>query len=842
MITPNQLRDKFRQFFLSRKHAEIPSASLIPASDDPTVLFTTAGMQPLVPNLMGAPHPKGTRLFDTQKSFRTPDIDEVGDDTHHTFFEMLGNWSLGDYFKEEAIELAYDFFVTELGLDPKRFAITIFQGDDDAPKDEEAKRLWMRHGITEEQIYEFDKEDNFWGPAGTVGPCGPCSEIHYDRGPEYGEDFGPNVDENQRYVEIWNLVFMEYNKKEDGSYEKLEQKNVDTGVGFERLLAVLNQQDSAFDTPLFDKILGVISKITGKTYAEEKRRFRIVADHVRGSTFLIADGVLPSNEGRGYVLRRLLRRAIREGRLMGISDLFLTKVAEAVITDYAEHYSELKERKKTIFQTMNLEEEQFRKTLQNGERMLLELESKGAKEIDGKTAFALFDTYGFPFDLTKDFALEHRMTVDEKGYEQEMDTQKKRSKEGAKGMFARDTALQMFTKLSPSIFLGYNTWEYRSKVTNVASSEGKTFFVLSETPFYAESGGQIGDSGVLIGKHGTAQIIDCQKVGEGVFVHIVNKVEGEIKEGEVVEAKINIGRRFQIRRHHSVAHLFLAAAQQVLGGEIHQAGSHVNEHRMRIDFTFPRALHMEEIEAIESQMQQAIAASLDVVTEEKSLEQAKKEGAEATFGEKYGEEVRTVRMGEVSYELCGGTHVENTAEIGSVKILSESGVSAGVRRVEVVASASAQALLDEEHALLREVAELLKAPKPELTTKIKSLQAELKLQRQEIGDLQTQLASLQAARWAEEAIEKDGKRIFIKLQQEDELLQTLAKSLVANGVDIVVLLGKGGQFVIATKGPEARQTLQKLTTAFGGGGGGSETFARGGGMQARNVEAVMKEL
>ena len=452
---PDVLRQKFRDFFVGRTHAEVRSASLIPASDDPTVLLTTAGMQPLVPHFLGTPHPKGKRIFDTQKCFRTPDIDEVGDDTHHTFFEMLGNWSLGDYFKEEAIDLAYDFFVNELGLDPKRFAITIFKGDDDAPKDIEAKNYWLtKEGIDEHQIYEFDKADNFWGPAGTTGPCGPCSEIHYDRGLEYGNDLGPNVDHNQRYVEIWNLVFMEFNKNEDGSYSKLAQQNVDTGVGFERLVAVLQKQDSAFDTEIFADIIAKISEISGKHYQAEKRAFRIIADHVRGATFLIADGVTFSNEGRGYVLRRIVRRAVREGRLLGIKQGFLAIIAQVIIKQYQNEYPELTEGCDHIIAMLTIEEENFSQTLSKGEQRLEELLEKN-KTITGKDAFTLFDTYGFPFDLTKDFVLEHGIEIDQDEFASEMKAQQERSKAGAAKKFEQENFTAAFAQGGETNFIGY---------------------------------------------------------------------------------------------------------------------------------------------------------------------------------------------------------------------------------------------------------------------------------------------------------------------------------------------------------------------------------------------------
>jgi alanyl-tRNA synthetase len=841
---PNELRRRFREFFIKRNHAEIPSSSLVPSADDPTVLFTTAGMQPLVPNLLGAPHPKGKRLFDTQKSFRTPDIDEVGDDTHLTFFEMLGNWSLGDYFKEEAIELAYDFFVDELGLDPKRFAITIFEGDADAPRDDEAEAIWLsKPGITKEQIFEFDKKDNFWGPAGKTGPCGPCSEIHYDRGEAYGENFGPNCDDNQRFVEIWNLVFMEFDKKEDGSYEKLAQKNVDTGVGFERLVSVLQQKDSPFDTELFEAIINKIEEITGKKYVDEKRAFRIIADHVRGATFCIADGVTPGNEGRNYVLRRLIRRAVRSAKQLGVTDTFLTKVSEVVIAQYKEFYPELDEHKPTIMSVLTLEEQNFRKTLERGEKMLNELSKNGKKNISGTDAFKLFDTFGFPVDLTKDFAEEHGIEVDEAGFEAEMQAQQARSRSGAAASFERDNAVQQFANLEASHFVGYSEESAKATVLGLMQSGDKAFVVLSTTPFYAESGGQVGDSGEIVAANGKLLVEDCQKTASGVFIHS-GTLEGEMSEGDAVLATIDGKRRGQIMRHHSLAHLFLNAAQKVLGKDIHQAGSHVNEHRMRIDVTFPRAIKHEEIAKIEQLMATAIAAAVDTEIAEKSLTEAKAEGVEATFGEKYGETVRTVRMGDFSYELCGGTHVPNIGIIGAVKIVSESGVSAGVRRIEAVCGLATQELLQSQFTELRSIAEKLKVPQSEMQNRLDVLFKERKELTNINGQLQKKLAVFEADELAEKAVIINNLKTVTLLERDADAktIGQLARTITAKDVDVVIIQNKQGNVAIATSMKKnASELFKGITEQFGGGGGGSANFASGGGVQPLS-ENVAEEM
>ena len=846
---PDILRKKFRDFFNNRNHVEIPSGSLVPSSDDPTVLFTTAGMQPLVPNLMGAPHAKGNRLFDTQKCFRANDIEEVGDDTHHTFFEMLGNWSLGDYFKQEAIDLAYDFFVQELKLDPNRFAITIFQGDTDAPKDEEAKKLWLaKEGISEKQIYEFDKTDNFWGPAGATGPCGPCSEIHYDRGEEYGEDLGPNVDDNQRYVEIWNLVFMEYSKTESGGYEKLEQKNVDTGAGFERLLAILNKKDSAFDTPLFTEILQKISDISGKTYQQKKRAFRIISDHLRASVFTISDGVSPGNEGRNYVLRNILRRAIRQGKQIGITAPFIQEVAGIVIDQYQEQYPELLERKKTILQTMRVEEEGFQKTLKNGEKKLEEMISESSEKVlSGEDSFRLFDTYGFPLDLTKDIVAEAGMTVDEPGFEKAMKQQRERSKNAGSEKFERNAAIAHFAQTTATEFCGDTNQEKTtsSEILEIFTEGGVVVVATKKSPFYAEGGGQVGDTGAIVGKSGTLYVSDTQKTASGVFLH-QGSLEGGFKKGDKVKLSIDEDRRKDITRHHSLAHLFLMAAQKVLGAEVHQAGSHVDGRRMRFDFTFPRALDPREIIAIEQGISQAVFAMLPVTIAQKPIAEAKAEGVEAMFGEKYGDIVRTVKMGEVSYELCGGTHIQNTVEIGAVKFLSESGVAAGVRRVEVVCGRAAEKYLQEQCAHLQQISKKLKSGENQILDRLETMMKHEKEQKQVVVTLQKKMAELEAASWESSAREVLGKKVLVKIgvSLDAKSLSSAVNALSQKGIDRILLTNMQGNFALFDASGEAKDFFEVLKKSFGGGGGGRETMVSGGGMQIEiaSEEEVWKIL
>jgi alanyl-tRNA synthetase len=843
----NVLREKFRTFFQKKNHVEVKSASLIPDSDDPTVLFTTAGMQPFVPNLMGAPHPKGNRIFNTQKCFRTPDIDEVGDDTHHTFFEMLGNWSFGDYFKKEAIDFAYDFFVKELGLDPSRFAVTIFQGDSDAPRDDEAEAFWLaKPGISQKQIFTFGKADNFWGPAGKTGPCGPCSEIHYDRGEQYGADVGPNSDENQRYVEIWNLVFMEFDKKEDGSYQKLQQKNVDTGVGFERLLAVLQKKDSAFDTELFREILKKISEVSGKQYQNEKRSFRIIADHIRGATFLISDGVTPGNEGKKYVLRRLIRRSIREGRKLGLSKNFTKDVSKTVILEYSKLYPELSENVHTILSILDIEEENFRKTLERGEKMLEEMvEKKEGQTISGDEAFRLFDTYGFPLDLTKDFAMEHGFSLDEEGFQRAMEKQKSQSRQKSGDAFERNQNAQERSQLPATVFVGYSQMQSESEIVGLFSEkQQKSSLVLDKTPFYAESGGQVGDSGVIEGESGKMVVEDCQKTATGVFVHY-GTVSGTFHRGEKVTAEIDVKKRAKVTCHHSFAHLFLGAAQKVLGSDVHQAGSHTDEHRMRFDFTFPRAVKPEEMKSIERHIMDIVLASAPVTTEEMSLQEAKTAGVEATFGEKYGDWVRTVRMGDFSFELCGGTHVENTSQIGALKIISESGISAGVRRVEGVCSETAQRLFDKRCKEMQDISKVLKVPESEVLHRLESLFADRKEMNNKMGILEKKLAEYIADEQVRSFESLSGKNVSIitDFSGDQEMSGKCVRSIIQKGGDIALLFLPSGAFFVATSQQvSAKEVLHKVVKHFGGGGGGSEVFASGGGVKEVTKEEILHLL
>lgn len=844
-MNSQELREKFRDFFTKNTHKEVKSASLIPNSDDKTVLFITAGMQPFIPNLLGSPHPKGNRIFSIQKSFRTPDIDEVGDDTHHTFFEMLGNWSFGDYFKKEAIDMAYDFFVNYLKLDPKKLYITVFKGNNNISADEESKQIWLtKDGIEENQIYYFGEKDNFWGPAGKVGPCGPCSEIHYDRGEEYGEFLGPNSDENQRCVEIWNLVFMEYNKDENGNLEKLKQKNVDTGVGFERLLSVLQNKNSSYETDLFTDIINKIEKISNTKYENNKKSFRIIADHVKAATFCLADGVTVSNEGRGYILRRLIRRAFREAKKLNINmENVLSYIAEVVIKKYQDEYSELLENK-SIKNLLDIEENNFKQTLKKGENMMQKiLEEK--KHINGKDAFLLFDTFGFPLDITKDLLKEKNISFNEENlqseFKEEMKLQQERSRKGSGNNFKRENTVLYFNDLPKTEFLGYEKSEVKAKILNFKIEKNNILIALDKTCFYAESGGQVGDQGIIKINNQEIEIYDCKKISSGVFIHY-GKLDNEIKleKNQEVLTKINTHHRNQVARNHSLAHLFLSVAKKILQNDgITQAGSLINFNETRFDFTFDRNLYKEEIGAIEKELSRIVNQNIKSVVKYKSIEDAKKSGAIANFEEKYGDTVRTIKFGEYSYELCGGTHVKNTSEIGSVKIISEAGISAGVRRVKIICGVNSQKFLMEQNEKISQISEILKTP--EIIERIKKIISEKKDLETKINFLNNQIASFEVDNIFNKVFILNNQKVILE-EIKNSSMQLFVKKLLKKECDLVILINEKNIIIGCKNHLNAKDILNKINEKFGSKGGGNQEFARGGGLKIESIEEIKNFL
>jgi alanyl-tRNA synthetase len=904
-FTSKQLRKKYLDFFKSQNHEEVASSSTIPDENDQTVLFTTAGMQQFVPNLMGKPHPQGTKLISVQKCVRTVDIDDVGDNRHLTFFEMLGNWSLGDYFKEEAIEWSYKFLIDELKIDKEKLWVTVYGGDETIPFDEEAAKIWEKWGIPRERIVGIgaptDPEkrrrkgrgDNFWGPAGPTGPCGPSTEMFIWLGegqPVPGQT--PETDEDN-FIEVWNDVFMEFNMDENKEVTPLAQKNVDTGMGLERLTMIMQNKTTVFETDVYDGIIAEIEKISGKKYPPYSgdldennpitRAFRVIADHVRCSAHLIADGVAPSNEGRGYVLRRLLRRAVRYGKNLGIQS-FLEKIAAVYIAEYSEFYGELSDRKNVITDALKIEEENFLRTLEKGEKKLEEMMKgfpqklskgiekfekgvgkvvEGIKKVDrflnggfsGKDAFLLSDTYGFPKDLTRELAQEKGFEIDEEQFnaefEEELKAQRERSRANA-NFERKGQENEVFDDLPATKFVGDTgqNLEIEAKILKfVDDGEGKMRVAFEQTPFYAESGGQVGDRGTIQVGEKIGKIVDTKKLPNGVFVHYISAPEcvncqclKMDMSGKVAKISVDKNLRDRTTRHHSAAHLLQSALMEVLGDHIEQAGSLVDENRTRFDFSHPKAMSAKEIRAVEQKISEYVTASYAVEVKEMTMDEAKAAGAIALFSEKYGDTVRTVKMGEPSFELCGGTHITNTSEIGGVKIISESSVASGIRRIEMVVGQAAQEFFLEKNAILEKVSEKLKTPSSRLEERVEKLTTDLKISEKTVQDLEAKLLGYEAEEFLVRASETNGKKIICEPVPEHDLKKVagMARALSAKGIDIVAMFTEDGGVAIATQkgGVDAREIFAKVKEFAGGNGGGSPFFVQGKGVELENFGEI----
>lgn len=725
----NDLREAYLKFFESKGCLRKKSYSLVPQNDN-SLLLIVAGMAPLKPYFTGQEVPPRTRMTTCQKCIRTGDIENVGKTARHgTYFEMLGNFSFGDYFKEEAISWAWEFCVDVLKLPTERLYVSVYENDD------EAEKIWHEKiGVPMDHIFRMGKEDNFW-EAGTDGPCGPCSEIYFDRGEEYGCGkpgctVGCDCD---RYMEFWNLVFTQFERHEDGTYTPLAQKNIDTGMGLERLAAMMQGVDSIFDVDTVKAIRDHICRIAGCTYGEDYKKdvsVRVITDHIRAVTFLASDGVLPSNEGAGYVMRRLVRRAVRHGKLLGINGLFLKDIVKTVVDCNKCEYNELEEKYDYIVKVLTNEEMNFNRTIDRGMKLLedyiADLTEKGENVLSGEDCFKLSDTHGFPIDLTREILEEKGMTVDEEGYYKCMEVQRTTAREargGSKYMGADETVFHRIDKEFTSEFLGYDTTEADSTVDFVANDEelimraeaGQTAYIVSKaTPFYAESGGQVGDTGTIVTLTGKAEVTDTQKVVGGKIAHTVKITEGYIEAGQTAHFSVDAERRMAIARNHTAAHLLQAALRQVLGEHVHQKGQLVNADRVRFDFSHFEAISPEELAEIEALVNDKILSCMDVKTQVLPIEEAQKLGAMALFGEKYGETVRVVSMGDFSMEFCGGTHLKNTSQAGLFKIISEGSVASGVRRIEAVTGTGVLALLNEINNRVAQAAKLLKLNDPAL--------------------------------------------------------------------------------------------------------------------------------
>ena len=855
MLKGNEIRQLYLDFFKNKhQHTVVESSSLVP--DNPTVLLTTAGMLQFLPIFLGivkSPYDPA-RATSCQKCARAggkdSDIENVGrTPRHHTFFEMLGNFSFGDYYKKEIIPWAWDFVTNVLKLDKDRLWITIFETDD------EAYDIWRSVGVAPDRIKRKGKKDNFWGPPGASGSCGPCSEIHYDLGEQFkcSEDCGIDTCECDRWVEIWNLVFTELYQDEEGNQSPLESKNVDTGMGLERIAMVCQGVTSTFETDLLRPILDKVVEMSGVEYKKSEKTdvsLRIITDHARCVTFLINDGVIPGNEGRSYVLRMILRRALRHGKILGMELPFLHKLVDVVIENYGEAYPDLVKNKAKIVDTILKEEERFNKTLDRGYKLLNEfIDNK--KDIDGENAFKLYDTYGFPFELTKEIAEENGLKADEEGFKVAMKEQKDRAKAATQKISVTGDIkyAKVEEKVGATDFVGYTDLECDAKILETLDGEGYIDVVLDKTPFYAECGGQVGDSGVIENDNVKLNVLTTFKVNK-LFVHRCELVNGEIEIGSTVHACIDKERRGQIKVHHTSAHLLQSALQHVLSGDVHQAGSQVEEDRMRFDFTFDRAMTDKEIQKAEDLMNEWISEDLDVTTKVMNIDEARQTGAMALFGEKYEDEVRVVSIGDISKEFCAGCHASHTGQLRLAKIVSESAIAAGTRRIEVVVAKSALKYLSDKANAMDKLASKFKAHYDEVEARIDKIQEENNELQKELTTLKSAQAKDKFKEFASKAIDiADGKLFVQKMDQLDSNALKEGVEMLANklGNSIIAVVAGTSIFVkvsdnFVAKGVNAGNIVKEIAAATEGKGGGRPQFAQGAVKDVSKVDAVLAKI
>ena len=861
MLTGNEIRKLYLNYFKDKhQHTIVESSSLVP--DNPTVLLTTAGMLQFLPIFLGivkSPYDP-PRAASCQKCARAggkdSDIENVGrTPRHHTFFEMLGNFSFGDYYKKEIIPWAWEFVTEVLKLDKDRLWITIFETDD------EAYEIWRSVGVPAERIKRKGKKDNFWGPPGASGSCGPCSEIHYDLGEQYKCDdprgCGIDTCECDRWVEIWNLVFTELYQDEEGNQSPLDSKNVDTGMGLERITMVCQGVASTFETDLLRPILDKVCEMSGVPYKKSEKTdisLRIITDHARCVTFLISDGVIPGNEGRSYVLRMILRRALRHGKILGMDLPFLYKLVDVVVDAYGEAYPDLVKNKAKIVDTIKKEEERFNKTLDRGYKLLDEF-IVNKKDIDGENAFKLYDTYGFPLELTKEIAQENGLKVDEEGYKAAMQEQKERAKAATAKLSV--TGDMKYAKIEDEVgsteFVGYSENEADAKILATVEGEGYVDIVLDKTPFYAECGGQVGDSGVIENENMKAEVLTTFKVNQ-LFVHRAKLINGEITTGEKVKAMIDVARREEIRLHHTSAHLLQAALIKVLGDEVHQAGSLVEENRMRFDFTFNRAMTPEEIFKVEDIMNNWISKGYDVVTEVMDIEKAKLTGATALFGEKYDDVVRVVSITDgktcISKEFCAGTHARNIGNLRLVKIVTEGAIAAGTRRIEVVVGRSAFEFMNAKVKEMDKLSLMFKAHYNEVVERVEKLADENKELSKKIEKLEEENARAKFATFASKAQEIEGGKLFIsKIEDITPLGAKIGIEFLSNKFGESVIVLANSKTVMAKvsdafvkKGINAGKIVGEIARATGANGGGRPNFAQGGVKDPSKLDEILSKI
>ncbi|AZV53118.1 alanine--tRNA ligase [Bacillus pumilus] len=864
-LTSAQVRQMFLDFFKEKGHAVEPSASLVP-HDDPTLLWINSGVATLKKYFDGRVVPDNPRICNAQKSIRTNDIENVGKTArHHTFFEMLGNFSIGDYFKEEAIEWAWEFLTSDewIGFDPNLLSVTVH------PEDEEAYVLWRdKIGVPEERIIRL--EGNFWDIG--EGPSGPNTEIFYDRGESYGDDMNdPELypgGENERYLEVWNLVFSEFNHNPDGSYTPLPKKNIDTGMGLERMVSVIQNVPTNFDTDLFMPIIRAVETISGESYGETKEKdtaFKVIADHIRTVAFAVSDGALPSNEGRGYVLRRLLRRAVRYAKTIHIHRPFMFDLVPVVAEIMKDFYPDVQAKEEFIAKVIKNEEERFHETLNEGLAILSEVikkeRDKGNTQISGEDVFKLYDTYGFPVELTEEYAEDENMTVDREGFQAEMEKQRERARNARQDVGSMQVQGGALGDIKvESTFVGYENLTADAHIVELLQNgeivteahEGDTVqILLDETPFYAESGGQVADKGTLKSAEVIIDIKDVKKAPNGQHVHEGVVVSGTAKKGLEVTAKVESALRKGIVKNHTATHLLHQALKDVLGSHVNQAGSLVNENRLRFDFSHFGQVTKEELSQIEKIVNEKIWEGISVAIDLKPIAEAKEMGAMALFGEKYGDIVRVVQVGDYSIELCGGCHVQNTAEIGLFKIASESGIGAGTRRIEAVTGKGAYEELNDQLAILEQAASELKSNTKDVPKRIAALQADLKEAQRENESLLAKLSQAEAGSILEKVTEIGGVKVLTEKVNAKDMnhLRTMVDDLKAKLGSAVIVLGavQNGKVNISAgvtkdvieKGLHAGKLVKQAAEICGGGGGGRPDMAQAGGKQPEKLEEAL---
>ncbi len=859
----DEIRKTYLEFFAERGHEIVPSASLVPSAHDPSVLLTTAGMQPFKPYFLGREQPPARRLADVQKCFRTTDIEEVGNTARHmTFFEMLGNWSFGDYFKAESIPWGWELSTKGFGMDPTKIWVTVFGGDEELGlgPDEEAIEIWRATGVPEERIVRLGRKDNFW-QGGPTGPCGPCSELYLDRGLDFGDEGDRPGDDSDRFLEFWNHVFMSYDLHEDGSLTELPSKNIDTGMGLDRMAAVLQDVPSVFEVDHVRPLIDLAEELSGHGYEEGERitrAMRIVADHARGATFLLADGVVPSNEDRGYILRRIMRRAIQQGRTLGLEAPWFGQFAERTIELMGEAYPELVAERETIARWVGDEEESFGRTLERGtellERLIAEAKEAGTSWIDAAAAFKLHDTYGFPYDLTRELLAEEGLAVDDSGFDELMEEQRQRARMGAATAHGSERSHERVIAFAdtapPTRFVGYETLRASTGLAAVSAENGRALLKLEESPFYAEGGGQVADTGVVRWQGGEARVLDVYRLGEDQAL----AVEGDgnaLETGTAVEVEVDHEARHATMRNHTATHLLHAALRERLGDHVRQAGSAVRPDKLRFDFTHGQALSAEELRDVEDRVNEWVKASRPVRWLEMERAEAEKLGAMALFGEKYGEWVRVVEVDGVSRELCGGTHVANTAEVGIFKISSEGSSAANVRRVEALTGPAAIDWYRESEGRLREVGELLGAPQDPLAG---ARRAAERLREAGEGAKQAakEMLGEEADRLVASARDIGGIGVVAAtapLADQKQLLELANRVRSKLGGESAIVLGgaedgKVGLVALVSEGAVGRgvsaaTAVREGAALVGGGGGGRDDMAQAGGKDAAKLDEAL---